>query len=590
MNLILLIVLSTQISILRSQIIDANDGKQIASFIKDVEVQDKLEKTDQFQKCKKEFKPGISDSEKTNLITEAQKCFQEEINKGSKDLKQLEELSEKLGLQEYGIVKSKNVQEIQKYLNDKMYKSMTGVDPSEKDLQKFKESMKFGNKKNIDQAKFIEIYKAQIGKNVLFEISRFCFENLRKSNSQVANFAEHWDSYTAGSIQQSINSLDDTGNPSFGNITTSDKEQIYKDVFTSIQGSGSGLTPDMLKSFFVDCASVILPMCEKFEKSQSATTTKSHANSNKETGSSACLTKTRIHQYRKGLAQAEKISDEFKKMTNDENSLGLLMAGLSGEPIKFYGEGNDPKEDSIDDLTNYTARDIIEGGHASSALIDKKAQDCLNSPGSDECSGFITEDSESLEKAKHNIEIQLTLQKEIELEKIRKILNQNDQDLDKFLEEKGYFEILSKLKDGSLKQEDIPNLIAQSFEAKKAALIAEINSKVAKRQLPKNSQPDNSNVQAAVDETKSERSRMAQVVLFNNIITSHLEIKDGKDRNKVVGSNINVWKREEDSLKIAGVDENLFQNIKTTTSGSKGADKQEVIVDLSTIDELLGKK
>ena len=154
------------------------DAKQIVSTIKDIEVTKLLKETKEFEKCREKYsyKKNSSEIDRNKELQDAVTCFKKELGNIS-DPKKLQELSESLNLQTYGLVKSNNAKEIQKYLTDKMIESLTGVNPNEKDQQKLKESLKFGKKKVIDQSLFIKMYKTQLGKNALFEISRFCFQN-----------------------------------------------------------------------------------------------------------------------------------------------------------------------------------------------------------------------------------------------------------------------------------------------------------------------------------------------------------------------------------------------------------------------------
>jgi hypothetical protein len=149
------------------EIFHSDDSKQIASNIKDIEIQELLAKTREFDDCRKEneFKTNATESERNDSIKRAQECFRSKLS--GKDPKKLEELSDLLGLQQYGLVKSKNLKEIQTYLNNKMYKSMTGVDLEETNKKKFIDSLKFKNKKHIDQSIFIEIFIFPLDKIVL---------------------------------------------------------------------------------------------------------------------------------------------------------------------------------------------------------------------------------------------------------------------------------------------------------------------------------------------------------------------------------------------------------------------------------------
>lgn len=603
--MIILFVLLGQTSIYGNEIVDADIGKQFSTTIKDIEVEDMLNKTSEFKDCRDKNKFELTDKDdvKTQKIRAAEKCFRTELMKGKSE-EDLKKLSEQLNLQQYGLVKSKSSQDLQKYLNDKMYKSMTGVDPNEKDLKKLKEDLKFGRKKHIDQGIFIDMYKTQLGKNALYEVSRFCFENLRSTspaNSSVASFAEYWENYSPGSLLSKNSdgtvtlNVNDSGNPKFGStLETEDKNKIYEDIFKSIQGSnGKGLSKDQLSKFFVECGQTIVPLCDTFQKTQNVKTEdqiSSSVNSNSLTpGAIACLTKSRLQSMRKAMGDAEKLATYLKEdFKQGDKSSSLILSALDGKPIKMFGNGAD--DQTVDDLTNNASTDFLEGRAEADAEFKKAAEKCEDRPELSDCAGIISK-GDSFEKAKHDVEQELTLKREVEMARIRKM--KDPKKLSDYLKENGYMDILEQFEKGQLTEAQIEEKVGQSFEAKKVALLQQMNSKLGKRQIhvnPNNPQTQlsKSDVQDVIRETKEERSRLAQVVLFNNIITSHLELK--KAGGEVVGRNVNAWKKEEKGLETAQVNSNLFQNIKSSTASEKGLGRDDVISGFEIIDSLLGKE
>jgi hypothetical protein len=83
--------------------------------------------------------------------------------------------------------------------------------------------------------------------------------------------------------------------------------------------------------------------------------------------------------------------------------------------------------------------------------------------------------------------------------------------------------------------------------------------------------------------------------MFNNIITSHLELtrKKADGTTESAGRNINAWKKEEEALtKDAKVNTSLFANMKATDNGqgTKGVGDDEQLGGAGFIDTLLGDK
>lgn len=582
----------------RPEITNPDDGKNIVSVVKDMQVLKMLEKTGEFSECRKmnEFKAGDAPAVRNDKIKAAQECFNKELAKNKSNDK-LKELSEALNLQHYGLVQSKNIKDIQGYLADKMFESLTGVNPKEAD---FKEKMKFKNRKHIDQKTFIDMYRSQLGKNALYEVSRFCFENLRTEDATTKDkttFSEHWKNYKPGDLSE--NNVNDFGDPQFGTTLSSpdDKTTVYKEIFASIQTAdpSQAMSDKNMSAFFMECGKLVVPLCNKYQTdtaSQSLQTTTSQVSIAGKTnvGAAACLAKNRIQDYRKALADTEKVAAEFDKMASGNTDLGNLA--LKGEPIKLFESGKNGNE-TIDDLTNFTSADVLSGGYTKDELAKEKADKCAQRAELAECDGFISQ-GEDLDKAKHNLEMELTLKREVEMARVKKLKEDNDKTLPDYLKENGFFDLLKDDAYTKMSADELSKAIGLSYEAKKLATLEQINNKLGKRQVSKDATKAEiaSNAAEVTKEAKEERSRLAQVVLFNNIITSHLVLKkkDASGNEQEAGRNINAWKKEEAALGTSQVDTELFANMKKTSDGATGLGKDNQIAGFELLDEILGKE
>lgn len=569
------------------QEISSEDGKQIAANVKDIEVTEMLEQTKEFNECRKQ-----NEFDKSNPanIKAAQDCFRKKLG-DIRDPKRLEALSEALNLQQFGLVKSKNAQEIQQYLNNKMYESLTGVKPDEADKRKLVESLKFKNKKHIDQALFIRLYKTQLSKNALYEISRFCFEDFRLSDrSSVTNFGEHFKDFHQYLDQKTLDRFDlskvtDTGVPAFKAEVKDpqNKDEIYQNIFNSIK-IGTGVQPGDLKTFFLACGNTMVALCESYTKSQSTDSSSSKVNESLSEGATSCLAKNRVQEYKQAIANADKIEDSFDEIQEKDGS--LLLALTKGEPVKIFTPGKDGAE-TLDNLTNFTSVDMIDGGAKNTN--DDLLKECQQNINSANCAGLVT-DSEQLDKVKHNVEMEMTLKREVEMARIKAF---KEQDLKEYLKANGYFSILEEYEKGDLTNEALAERIGQEFEAKKLSTLQELNRKLGSRQVKADAKDDEKIkvAEQVIEESKSERTRLAQVVMFNNIITSHLELTRKGDKNPV-GRNVNAWKKEETALTEAKVNPEWFSNLKTTDDGkpSNSIGDNEQLGGIEFIDKLLGKK
>lgn len=580
----------------RPEIVSREDIKSIVSSVKDVEITEILEKTKEFNDCRNEnkFKSGATSRERDTNIKKAEDCFRKKLTQGKGSTEKLQNLSRDLNLQHYGLVQSQNINDIQTYLNDKMYESMTGINRKNKKTKEYFESLKFKNKKHIDQRTLIELNKTQLSKNALYEVSRYCFENLRlKIRTDKKTFGEHWagfDGKFEGTF--SINNLTDEGNPTFGTISKpDDKDSVYKDILSSINAGGTNISVDQLGNFYTGCALAINELCEEFKKTTQLNST-SKVDSTITRGSSSCLTKNRLIEVKLAIDANAKVLEQMEAQQKDDiaqKNPSLIF----DTPAKIYGSGQDKNEVSFDDLTNYTAKDFLEGGMSKNQILLEKSKECELRPELASCEEFFLK-SEELDKVKNRVETEMTLQREIEMARVRELKNKDEKSLTEYLRSNGYFKILEEL-DG--KSSDwLAEELGKEFEAKKIATISEINNKLGKRQVTNDGKIEVlQNHQAIIQETKEERARLSQVILFNNIVTSYLE-RGRKDKNNQtvrLGRNNSAWKKEEKSLESSNVNQALFSNLKSTDSSSdqsKGIGQNEQVEGLSFINLILGEK
>lgn len=560
---------------------EAELNKKLITTIKEVEVSTTLENSTEFRECRKmaEFDPKTKATQAQ--IDKAIECFQKKM---PKDAKGLASLSENLGLQKYGLVASKGQKELTEYLSDKMYQSLTGVDRKEKNLKVLMDNMKFGKMKMVDQSVFIDLYTTQLVKNSLFEVSRFCFENFRNASAtNNADFISHWGDKLATLGDAPLSDVTDTGSKGLGNFTDiSNKDAIYKNILEGM-GANDPNKVATVSTFFENCSKKIVPLCKEFEDYIKANPNADSSGPIK--GANACLTKAKLQASRKAIADANKIQNEFRNSDDFKVKMSLLLDQKSATP-QFY---NPKKDSSIDELTNYSSRDILEGGATQDKRLLEKQEQCAKDGSGPECEDFVVID-DSRAKAEHDLDLNLRFKKEAELARLKKLQETNNQDLEEYLKENGYLDILEKYK--ANKSLDIAAELSMVFDAKRVAALAEMKAKLGKRQMTEDeaSQGDDKkkNIEQNAQDSKEERARMAQVILFNNIITGHLTLRK-KETQEVVGRNVNVLKKEVQGLEEAKIDENLFANLKSETDGAQ-TNNGEAFAGAEILDGILGAK
>ena len=561
---------------------DKELSNKFVSVLKDVEVENLLAGSTEFNECRKknEFDPKVSAAEREKKAKSAEECFKEKLSR--KNTKDLQELSNNLGLQSYGLVQSNNVKAISSYLGDKMYKAMTGIDRKDKEN---KDMLKFENRKLIDQKVFIQLYTTQLGKSALFEISRFCFENLRLKNAPAdsdKDFVKYWGKVLAN--PNATVEVVDTGSGGFGEITnTTDEGAIYKDIFKGISADAN-FNVDQLGGFFDFCSGKIRPLCDEFEKAP-----KESSDDKMPVGANACLTKEKLQNIRKAISSSELVKEQFEK----DLSGGFAVSLDNGLKAKFYDRGKSDESKSLDNLTNVASIDMLKGGTTEGQ--EDMAAKCAKEPERKDCEGYLVVD-DSRQKVEHAADMDLRMKKEMEKARVREIKKDNGKGLEEYLTDNGYFDLLEKWNND--KNLNIEEEIDKIFEAKRIATLGAIQNKLGKRQvsedeITKKGLDKKELTEVNVKEAQEERARLAQVVLFNNIITSHLKlVKKEGDTEVEVGRNVNAWKKEQQGLENAKqIDQELFAGIKNSIKPDEGGGgaKDNSIVGIGMLDSILGK-
>lgn len=578
------------------------------SVVQDVHVEQTVGLSAEFNKCREKnvFNPKDTPAERNSKLTSATNCFKQELGT-SRDAKSLQKLSESLKLESHGLIKSNSVNEITTYLTNKMIKSLTGRDPEEKDPQKIIEQMKWENQKIVDQKVFIELYTNQLLKNALFEASRYCFENLRINNNLKTKFDEHWttanflyvDSVKYKKPVPDVSKLNDLGEPSFfslpSNIDMSKKEDVAKAMLGGLAGS-SKIDPVLYEKYYSYCRAAIPVMCDKFKTLSSKNF--SSAPQDKELsvdthtikptlkdGSNACLTLDRLQEIRTAMANTEKVSKQFDELGDGKDAFAIKMIS---QP-KFYQKGDGDGEESIDALTSVSSADIL--GQTKDDKLGKLAKDCSAGKGS-ECNDYLVE-SDGLDRSIQNVETEMNLKREVEMARVRAMKNK-PKELREYLTENGMFDLLAEL-EGGLTEDQLAVKIGAIYDARRLALVEGLKLKVGKRQVSEKdavSDADKKDLRIKnIQSSREEKARLAQVVMFNNIITSQLTLKDA-DSGKDVGRNVTGWNKEIKGLTEQGgfkADDQLFQGLQTIAKKEGNTKTNTSVIGSGIIDSILGK-
>lgn len=144
-----------------------NDASIYVTALKEEGIDEKILNSDIFKDCKDK----IADA--GDLTVEKGKdairtCLQEKLE--SVEDEQIEDFSSALKVDSLGFKETKNAKSLREYLSERIAKSIYG--------EKAYESKKLKEMKLVDHGLYLKLYKTQISKNLILEVSRYCLENV----------------------------------------------------------------------------------------------------------------------------------------------------------------------------------------------------------------------------------------------------------------------------------------------------------------------------------------------------------------------------------------------------------------------------
>ncbi len=575
---------------------DSEINQKLVGVAVDISNQKILEGVAELQPCRDGFRftPGTPPT--PAQLTTLQSCI-DGVFRG-KPADQIAAISDKMNLETYNLIPSKSVQNVTNYLTEKTYKSLTGVDLKEQSTAAKLQQMKFGNKKMLDQKDFFELYKNQVSKNALYEVSRFCFKDLRNSSasaSAATNFMDHWnnlDEFARSSTPTvpasgTAISPTDSGTPAFdvaaGSSTgaAATTQGSYTNLMQTIFGAGTTPpNPTKLSNFFQYCAKQIDELCQSYEQSCSkasstpasgaasttacaAATATGASNPNPTApGARACLAKTRIVAFKKALAASDEFVREFTDQSKNGND--FVIALNANQIVNRYAGGRGQNEKSYNELTNSASVDFFKANESENY---QDAQNCIRNGGRD-CEKFdVSSDAE--EKILQDNTLVYSAKRAAELARVRAL---SGQPLDEFLAQ-NYPDIKKLRDDGTLTRQGrtLEDAIAQRWDGRRESMMNEIKNRIGSRQVTaveaQTAGVKDTVAKANATQALTEKTRLAQVVLFNNIISSSLELQTTSGQR--LGRNVQALSNELDASQ-SEVQGSLFSNLRTLTDQAPG--------------------
>jgi len=297
-------------------------------------------------------------------------------------------------------------------------------------------------------------------------------------------------------------------------------------------------------------------------------------------GAKACIAKTRLTAYKRAM----KASEDIVKGLTENAGPDIFLALDKNEMVKRYQRGAGD-EKSLNELTNNASVDFYKATQNDST---QEAEECIKDPS--QCDQFVVV-SDAETRIEQNTNLMYLAKREAELARVRDLVSKQGQALDEYLE-KNYPDLKDKAKQPGFNLEEA---ISQRWDARRESVIDEIKKRIGANQVTEDEEKTDPNEKARVakgnaERSLSEKTRLAQVIFFNNIISSSLNLQTQSGQG--LGRNIQALSNELDSAETEaqGVFTNLRQLTNNGNGGSSGGqlNGNESVTNIDFLDDFIG--
>ena len=592
------------------------EANSYRTTVQEKQLEENLLKSPQYKECKDQAQ-SFPTEEQANEI---QKCFDEKM--GEVPEAELKKLAEQTNITSINAEQTKTAKGIREYLSEKIARAIQGDDYDPKQfLKKYK---------YVSQLHFFELYKEQLGKNLILETTNYCLEDIR--------FIEPNHFYLSDACKNMVisNSPEDI-KKCLGTIveiefpSKSSRADEYHATVDSLQKitqeemKDPKMKPEDFQSKAMFCGTIIAKMCDHRYKCQNTSKDKRASESSgclkdeddnymgpltarlstpydtelfikeNDQGIKACNVLSRLRAYKKTLVEIEEIIKGLEKNSEGASGGYALDSAFSGE----FQPGT--KDQSYSEITTVTSREITEnknikdlyGLEEEAEKLKAKCQGLSEKEllADKDCSQLVDFDLEKKNVALESSFEAETIVRKKELEKIT-----SKEEMKAFYDKIGFSNLFDENENDIQKLKD---LIENHYTRERTALIEnmkkQLKDKIVKKEVdPTASQQDNSAtvIENSIEDLKNEKDRLGTVLQYNNVISSFLETED--ERTKERSTNIVSLEREmEDFDKFKDKDEpnqkasEYFQNVSNgrDANGKKSASGLQY---MNYLDTLLG--
>jgi hypothetical protein len=545
-------------------------------------------------------------------------CMKQALDGKSED--EIIELADQLDLQNYNLVSGRNRQSIVNYFTERIQNALYGEGAAGEDRR-------IRDRRLVDHGAFNSMYESQLGRNIQYELSGHCYGSMKSANNDdsiretivALNKSEcginkSRKELLTGCINHVVVDTKTSPTPTSSSGTPrTPAPSIYQNLADELGANSTtnklAITPDQLKTMFITCIRLIPHFCElktycdadpnerakpgykDFEDAKVAVSCPTPPSTTppvsppapgspptpppaRTVGAASCVMQAKLRAFQTNMRALEKTKEAYTDMSS-----GGGQGAITGAGSKLRVLDSDAEATAINDITTMTSKDTAE--MISRNEVDQASlEECSTRPEDKACEDFFFTKAERdrFEQAG------LIYSAATEAESARiEALAKNKDDLKKYLEEKGYVDLLAKV--GSITEVELVALARQRFESEREAAYGELEKRFLDRQQEGASKTDPNRL---ADQFRAEQNNVNQLMLFNNVITSFLEVKRGDEYT----TNEAVRRREVEAMRDnpeAQTALQYFEGLSSTgTAGSSSSNGGETVtVDLDFINNLL---
>ncbi len=374
----------------------------------------------------------------------------------------------------------------------------------------------------VDHAKFNELYKTELGKTIVSSFTSYCLEVAPTSNG-------------LDCIDSNEKKCTDSNNNPMACklcLIGKDESESKNNIAENVKSlKSANLTNSTDKNVNTDsakwsqCIGSISSVCYAAESEFGENKDQMSRSKTK-----ACLIMDYVKSARKNLIATEEISKFFNDKAN---------RSVAGIEIKNVRKVTITDKNNNDATTTLSSSEVESSYQKKNDDLNKEMKKCLDDNDkivdSETCKKFISTDS--TEKEKNMAEFAL---RQYALEETLNDKLSNKDEVVKYLKQEGYDDSkISVMTKDKKSLDEVKLEIANRYKNERQAIIDDMAQKIENHTSVKDnsvSTPDQTKLASIRNEIASRADDLKQLVHFNNIVSSYLEIDNGGSRSRNVAS------------------------------------------------------